>query len=154
MNKTNSNAIISIFTIILIIIVGTIFANSYLNNKEIIDKNKCEAIDIQKLHNDYDDNEITAKEKYANNLYYFSGEIHDISEFLNDKYIVLRYTSSRNQSKIIEITAYFDNADDLKNVKKGDLVTIYGKFKDRSIENYMNTITSYSFKSCLLEKNQ
>lgn len=56
-------------------------------------------------------------------------------------------TSSRDSSKKIELNAYFKDSDAFSDVKKGDIVTVYCKFKERSIEDYFG-ITSYSFHSC------
>lgn len=130
-------------TFVLIGIIGAILSDS-----DYIDFDQYQPLNPQQLHNDYLDNEIAAKDNYTGKYYYISGEIHEITEYITDDYLILRYNSERDNSKIIEINAYFNSSDDLKDVKKGDYVTVYCKFKQRSIENYMNTITSYSFHSC------
>lgn len=124
-----------------------------LKDTDYIDFDQYQQIDVQQLHNDYLDNEISAKKKYEGNYYYFSGEIHDIEEFLNDTYLEIRYTSSRDKSKIIELNAYFNSSKELEDVKKKDKVTVYCKFNKRTIEDYYG-ITSYSFGSCRFKEEE
>lgn len=102
----------------------------------------------QELHNDYVENEISAKDKYEGNYYYFTGKIFKVEEFLGDTYLKIQYKYDKDNSKLIELDAYFRNADDLKTVKKDDDVTVYCKFKNRGIEEFMNVITTYTFKEC------
>ena len=150
-NKEKDTKVVIIVVIVLIICFITAFANSEdtENNKTI----EYSSINPQIMHSDYIDNEISAKDKYTGNYYYFTGTIYDIEQFLNDNYLTIRYVSERDSNKYIEITAYFNNPEDLKSVKKGDTVTVYGKFKQRSMENYMNIITLYSFENCSLNGN-
>lgn len=122
------------------------------NNNDFIEFEHYQQLNPQELHNDFVDNEISAKDKYKDNYYYFSGTIYNIEEFLNDNYLEIRYVSEKDNSKIIELDAYFPyGSEELKTLKKDDNVTVYCKFKQRSIENYENTVTSYSFKSCRLK---
>ena len=106
-------------------------------------------LNIQELHNDYDGNEIAAKDKYPYNYYYFTGEIHDVTEYLTDTYLEFMFHSDNPNAKTstIEITAYFDNGEMLKDVTKGQTVTVYCRFKGRTVENYFGT-TGYSLGSC------
>ena len=55
---------------------------------------------------------------------------------------------------MIEITAYFDNKEELLDVKKGDKVTIYGKFHQRSFDNYNGVLTVFSFRNCTFDKEK
>ena len=119
-------------------------------NKDFVDYNQYQALDIQALHNDYVDNEITAKSKYKGNYYYFVGTIYDIEEFLGDKYLEIRYTSDRDASQTIEFNAYFDSASAFAGLKKGDTVTVYCKFEKRLLEDYFG-IATYSFHSCRIK---
>lgn len=145
------NKIVAIIAVI-VIIVAVVFIGVTigLEDTDYVDFNQYQQLDVQLLHNDYLDNEISAKNKYTGNYYYFSGEIYNITEFLNDKYLVLRYVSNRDNSKNIELNAYFKSSDAFLNIKKGDTVKVYCKFKQQSIEDYFG-VTSYSFHSCRLE---
>jgi len=123
------------------------YANRIANQTD--NKPQYMELNPQELFNDYDDNEISAKKKYTGNYYYFTGTIHDITHYLTDDYLVIRFSSDRNAYRVIDLNAYFNNPDDLINLKKGDNVTIYGKFKQRTFENYMG-IASFSFENCKL----
>lgn len=153
-NKKYSNKTIiftSIFLILALMLVVIIESN--FTNTEYVDISNYSELNPQVLYNDYIDNEISAKDKYTGNYYYFTGTIYDITQFLNDKYLTIRYTSERNNSIIIEITAYFSSTDDIKNVKKGDTITVCGKFKERTFDNYNNYLTAFSFHSCKLKED-
>lgn len=121
---------------------------------EYVSKEQYNKLDIQQLHNDYDSNEISAKDKYQYNYYYFTEVIDDVVEFMGDTYLTFLVHSDNSNAKTsgIDISAYFANKEMLKEVKKGDKVTIYCKFKERSIENYNGT-SGYSFHSCRFEDN-
>ena len=147
-NNKNNGAVVGITIAVVIIFVVIVGVAIGLKDMDYVEFDQYQALNPQELHNDYLDNEVSAKDKYVGNYYYFTGEIFGIEEFLNDKYLEIRYTSERDNSKVIELDAYFNSADDIKDVKKGDTVTVYCKFKQRSIENYMNTVTSYSLHSC------
>ena len=116
---------------------------------EYTSKDKYAELNIQQMHNDYDSNEITAKDKYEYKYYYFTGEIDEVVEHWGDIYLEFMFHSDNPNAKTtgIELTAYFANADMLKSVTKGQTVTVYCKFKERSIENYMGT-SGYSLHSC------
>lgn len=145
------NKTVAIITMVVIIVTVVLIGVSIgLQDIDYADFNQYQQLDVQVLHNDYLDNEISAKTKHEGNYYYFSGEIYDIVEFLNDKYLKLRYTSNRDNSKGIELNAYFNSSDAFLNLKKGDTVIVYCKFNQRSIEDYFG-VTSYSFHSCRLE---
>ena len=147
MNKILSKLIVSLGIIFLL--TGCVGENT-----EYVSKNEYKKINIQELHNDYDSNEISAKDKYSNNYYYFTEEIDDIVEYLGDTYLTFMIHSNNPNAKTsgIDISAYFENKEMLINVKKGEKVTVYCKFKERSIENYMGT-SGYVFHSCRFEDN-
>lgn len=144
-NKSASALLVSLFVIAIAIFIGVKIG---LEDSDYVDISEYKELDPQILHSDYIDNEISAKDKYSGNYYYFTGEIFNVEEFLNDKYLEIRYKYTKDKSKVIELDAYFSDSDAIKNVKKGDKVTVYCKFKQRSIENYMNTVTTYSLHSC------
>lgn len=146
-NKNQNQTAVIISVVIIIIAVIAIGVTIGLKDSDYVNFDQYQPLDAQTLHNDYLDNEISAKSKYEGNYYYFTGEIYDITQFLNDKYLELRYTSSRDNSQKIELNAYFSDSNAFTNLKKGDTVTVYCKFKERSIEDYLG-ITSYSFHSC------
>ncbi len=133
----------------LTLIVIILMTGCFGGDTEYAPKNKYNELNIQEMHNDYDSNEISAKDKYPNNYYYFTEIVDDIESFGGDTYLEFMIHSNNETTKTsgIELTAYFENGDMLKNVKKGDTVTVYCKFKERSIENYMGT-TGYSLHSC------
>ena len=147
--STNNNGpVVAIALVLVAIGIGLIIGIPLLtHDTDYVEYNQYQELNPQQLHNDYLDNEISAKDKYSDNYYYFTGEISDITEFLNDTYLEIKYKSDRDSSKTIELNAYFHSGSQLENVKKGDNVTVYCKFKQRSIENYFGT-TSYSFHSC------
>lgn len=142
------------FFIIILFILCVIMSFILSDNSTTNDSktNKYVALNIQDLYDDYYSNEISAKEKYSDNKYYFTGTIYDIKHFLTDNYITIRYENKKDEQNIIEITAYFDNKEELLNIEKGDEVTIYGKFYQRSFENYMGELTCFSFKHCTFGK--
>ncbi len=140
----------SMLIIAIIIVVG--YHHFFDKDKfEGFEKEDCKYVDIQQLDKDYEDNEISAEEKYKDNFYYFTEEITDITKSdLGDSYLTLRFQSSE-ENRVIDIDAHFDNDDDLKKVTKGDLVTIYGQFRHRTIHDYMNTLNTYSFYHCKMD---
>ncbi len=119
------------------------------DDTEYTSKEKYAELNIQEMHNDYDSNEIAAKDKYPYKYFYFTEVVDDIESFGGDTYLEFMIHSNNPNTKTsgIELTAYFANGDMLKDVKKGDTVTVYCKFKERSIENYMGT-SGYSLHSC------
>ena len=147
--KERNVAIFAILAILFCIVFSIIMNNV---DTPAADKSEYKELNPQTLYNDYIDNEISADEKYKGNYFYLTGEIYDIKSFLTDKYLEIRFNSSRNSTKTIEITAYFNNIEDIKSVKKGDTVTDYGKFKQRSFEDYMN-VTVFSLENCHLNIN-
>jgi DNA-directed RNA polymerase subunit RPC12/RpoP len=151
LNKKDSKKEILVATIVFIVaFFCIIFSIAMSNINEVnISKSEYEELNPQTLYNDYVDNELLADDKYKENYYYISGTIYDIEHFLTDNYLTMRFTSSRDNTKTIEITAYFNNIEELKEVKKDDKVTVYGKFYQRTFENYMN-ITVFSLKDCHL----
>ena len=151
-NGKKNAAIIISATVIIMACALLIAVPIAFKDMDYVDKEKYNELDVQTLHNDYLDNEISAKEKYENNYYYFTGEIYDITEFLTDKYLIIKYTSNRDESKKIELNAYFNSTDAFSNLKKGDTVKVYCKFNQRSIEDYYGT-TSYSLRICKLEES-
>ena len=149
--KKDTKATTIIIILVAIILIVTIAVGIGSKDKEYVDFSEYKKLNIQALHNDYLSNEISAKDKYIGNYYYFTGTVSDITEFLTDKYITLKYTSEVDSNKKIEINAYFSDVEELKKVKKGDKITIYGKFKEQSIKDYMNITTSYTFHSCRIK---
>lgn len=156
--KSNKNAILTIIQIILVLFVlgclgmaGYTIYSLFKPSSDFKDFSEYKMLNVQELHKDYLDNEITAKEKYQDNYYYFSGTIYDITEFLTDKYLAIRVPYAQNPEKEIELDAYFESDDDLKTVKKNDEVTVYCKFKKRTLEELFDNVTSYSFHSCRIK---
>lgn len=119
------------------------------DDTEYATKSEYSKLNIQQLHNDYDSNEITAKDKYEYKYYYFTGEIDEVVEHWGDTYLDFMFHSSNPNAKTsgIEFSAYFENGDMLANVKKGQKVTVYCKFEGRTVEDWMGT-SGYSFHSC------
>lgn len=138
-------AIILMFVAIILNIIINIDITDSINFEDY------EYLDVQILNNDYINNEISAKDKHKEKYYYFSGDVYEITSYLNDNYITLRYNSNNKDIKIIDIGAYFDNKEDLLNVNKGDNITIYCQFNDRTIDDYVG-ISHYSFKNCRFKK--
>ena len=138
--------------IIVVLLIIIFLVTGCGGNNEYVSKDQYSQLNIQELHNDYDSNEISAKDKYSNNYYYFTEEIDDVVEYMGDIYLNFMVHSDNPNAKTsgIDINAYFANKEMLANVKKGDTVTVYCKFDERSIENYKGT-TSYSFHSCQFE---
>ena len=146
--KKKQNNPIKIIVAIFIIIVGFCIIAVNLENEENVDFDTYTLLNPQELHNDYISNEISAEDKYYGNYYYFTGKIYKVEKFLNDTYLEIQYRYDKDTSKIIELDAYFENENDIKSVNAGDEVTVYCKFNQRSIENYMGIITTYSLKKC------
>lgn len=138
-----------IIRILLIIPVTLLLLTGCGGNNEYAAKEKYAELNIQEMHNDYDSNEIAAKEKYPYNYYYFTEVVDDIEEFGGDTYLEFMVHSENPDAKTtgIELNAYFASGEMIKDVKKGDTVTVYCKFKERTIENYMGT-SGYSLHSC------
>lgn len=149
--KQNAKNIVLAF-IVLFILVIFVGVSIGLQDTDYVDFDQYQKLDVQQLHNDYLDNEISANDKYEGNYYYFEGKIYDITEFFGDKYLTIQYISNRNNANKIELNAYFNSSDAFTNIKKGETVTVYCKFKERSIEDYFG-ITSYSLHSCQFKNN-
>lgn len=116
---------------------------SYANQEDYV------FLDINELQKAYLENEKIAKNTYSGNYYYFIGEIHDIEDNLSDDTITFRYYYTYDTTKQIEIYAHFkNNYDKLYEIKVGDTITVYCKFYDRIVENYLGVTSGYSFKSC------
>ena len=147
--KKNKKLIVTSSIIVFIAFLCIILSGAIENSEVKIPKSEYAELNPQTLYNDYIDNELSADDKYKGNYYYITGEISNIEHFLTDNYLEIRFNSTRDKTKTIEITAYFNNVDELKEVKKGDTVTVYGKFYQRSFEDY-NNITVFSLKDCHL----
>lgn len=117
-------------------------------NSNYLSKEEYSELNVQTLHSDYLNNEVSAKEKYEDKYFYVTGKVHKVEQFLNDNYLVLMYRYNKDNSKQIEINTYFKDAEKIKSVNKDDNVTVYCKFKHRSIDNYMGVTTSYSLDYC------
>ena len=138
-----------IVNVMIIVPITLFFLTGCGGNSEYAPKEKYTELNIQEMHNDYDSNEIAAKDKYPYNYYYFTEVVDEIEEFGGDTYLEFMIHSENTNAKTsgIELTAYFANGDMIKDIKKGDTVTVYCKFKGRTIENYMGT-SGYSLHSC------
>lgn len=148
-SSKKKNKLIMIFIFILFIFIGiiAIVANSDLEDN--IDISEYSALNPQELHSDYIANEISAEDKYKDNYYYFTGKVYKVEEFWGDTYLEIQYNDdSSEKPKLIEFDAYFNNADALKSINKNDEVTVYCKFQNRGIEDFMGVITTYTFKNC------
>lgn len=119
----------------------------FFSKPDYKDFSEYKELNVTSLHNDYISNEISAKDKYTGNYYYITNNIHDITEFWGDNYLEFKYKVKTDN---IEINAYFDNENDIKNVKVGDKVTVYCKFKQRSLDDFIGT-TSYSLEDCRIK---
>lgn len=157
--KLKHTAVKTVIIIAFVIIISAIIgentsdtistSSSKINN----DSKKYVELDVQELYNDFEENEISANKKYSDNNYYFTGTIYNIKHFLTDNYIEIRYNSKKDRNKTIELTAYFVSENELLDVKKGDKVTVYGKFYQRSFDNYLGVLTCFSFKNCTFNKD-
>lgn len=147
--KNDKKSVIICSIVIPIAILCFILSAFPENSNKYISKSEYTELDPQILYNDYNNNELAADDKYKGNYYYITGEITGIEHFLTDNYLNIRFNSTTDKTKVIEITAYFNDVDELKEVKKGDIATVYGKFHQRSIENYYN-VTVFSLKDCHL----
>ena len=107
-------------------------------------------LDPQTLYYDYDNNEIAAKDKYKDKYCYFTGQVHDIVEFWGDTYLEIQYPYERNPLITIELTAYFKDRNAISHVRKGDTLTIYGKFHQRALDGYFG-VTTFSIKDCKIK---
>ncbi len=134
-------------TCFLILIITSAIASDDANT----DFSQYQELNPQDLHRDFINNEISAEEKYRGNQYRFTGTIYSIEQFLTDNYIEIRYPYDDDNSKVIELDAYFKyNSEEIKSLNKDDTVTVYCKFKQMAIENYKNKITTYTFENCKL----
>lgn len=146
--RKKQNNLIQIFISILAIFIVFLIIIIIFSNDETINFDDYALLNPQEFHNDYIDNEISAADKYEDNYYYFTGKVYKVEEFWSDNYLKIQYKYDKDNSKLIELDAYFNNVDDLKSVKKDDVVTVYCRFKHRGIEEFMNVITTYTFKEC------
>ena len=148
-NKAKFRSNIGNFIAIIIIIFGLIFFYNFFfeNKNKNFNYNEYEELNPNVLYKDYVNNEISADEKYKSNRYFVEGEIYDIVHYISDNYIELRYTYDNDKTKTIELNAYFNDINDLKKLNKGDRITVYCEFKQRSVENWFN-ITSFSLINC------
>lgn len=148
-DSKKKNKLIIILIVLLFLFIGIVAIGSNSNLEDNIDISEYSALNPQELHSDYIANEISAEDKYKNNYYYFTGKVYKVEEFWGDTYLKIQYNdNSSEKSKLIELDAYFNNGDILRSVNKDDEVTVYCKFQSRGIEDFMGTITTYTFKNC------
>lgn len=133
----------------LVMLVAFLLTGCFGEDLEYAPRESYTELNIQEMHNDYDGNEISAKDKYGYKYFFFTGTIDDVVSFGGDTYLKFRYHSDNPNAKTtgIEVSAYFASGDMLTSVTKGQSVTVYCKFEKRSIENYMGT-SAYSLHSC------
>lgn len=139
--------VLSTTFILLVVIVVIIVVAVKKDGDNYKSKSEYSLLDVNQLQKDYENNEISAADKYEGNFYYLTGTIHKVEHFITDDYLILQYKYSGNKYRTIEINAYFSDANKIKNVNKGDKVTVYCKFHKRLIESFGNT-SSYSLHNC------
>lgn len=140
-NLHENKTLITIIFIIMTILLISIAVSFNTKESDYVDFNQYVEININKLHNDYMENEIAADDMHKGKYYTFSGQIDDITKFFTDHYLVLKYKTDVNY-QTISVNAYFNSSDDLLNFKKGDEVVLYCKYKQKLFSS------SYSFHSC------
>ena len=149
-NTNNNFSIVRVLLTTFVLLIGIIVFIAIVVKKDgdnYKSKNEYSPLDVNQLQKDYENNEISAADKYEGNFYYLTGTIHKVEHFITDDYLILQYKYSGNKYRTIEINAYFSDADKIKNVNKGDKVTVYCKFHKRLIESFGNT-SSYSLHNC------
>lgn len=151
-NETKGVGAVIVFIILCILLV-CLACGIYAMNFETteVDLDSYQILDYQSLYNDYQSNEIYAEDKYSGENYIITGTIRDITEFWGNTYITIRFASDTYDNKYMDLTLYFDDADDLLEVSIDDEVTVYCTFKTRSVDDYLNAISSFSFKDCFFE---
>ena len=134
------NKIIFIIIRVIMLLIGIgmfIFAwnklevSSLFNELFMIDTTAAEdrnyvELDPQQLMSDYLDNEISARQKYEDNYYFFKGKISNIDESLGIYSINIMYDYNNDSSRAIELFCDFDKneKEEILKVKNGDEVTI------------------------------
>ena len=82
-------------------------------------------VDAGQLHQDYEDNEIAANQKYDGKVLAVTGTIADIQDSDGDAYQVIFETSNVMDG----VSCYFGRGhlDDLTSIRIGDRITVKGK---------------------------
>ena len=92
----------------------------------------------------YKENGIAAFDKYGNRLLEITGICGDINkDIANKAYVIVK---SGDDLEITELQCYFDNENEIKELKKGNRVTIRGKITDA------NPIFNIPVRDCVLVK--
>ena len=154
--KCNKNAILTAIQIILVLFVlgclgiaGYTIFNLFNTTDDYKDFSEYKFLNVHELQKAYLDNEISAKENYEDNYYYFDGEISKIENNLSDNEITLHYHYEYDNTKQMSIYAHFSkNEENIKSLKTGDTITVYCKFDNRNIDNYLGVTSGYKFTDC------
>lgn len=157
--KNNKNAILTILQIIVVLFVlgclcigGYIIFNLFNVKDDYKDFAEYKILNVHELQKAYLENEIVAKDTYQNNYYYFDGEISKIENNLSDNEITLHYHYEYDSTKQMSVYTHFSkNEENIKSLKTGDKITVYCKFSDRIIDNYLGVTSGYKFTDCRIK---
>lgn len=91
------------------------------------------AVDAVDLWNEYDENEVSADQKYKNKQLEVTGKIDDIGKDIFDSI----YITLKTDDMIGSVQVYFSDkdAESVAKLAKGDKVTVVGKGSGKSLTN-------------------
>lgn len=141
------------FTSIVILVVFapklymTIKAEEELEEKQSRVYNE---FNVEQAYEDYNANEVNAKQKYEEKFFFFTGKIdHFDTSFLDEPMIYFEYNHSKEEYQTLQIIAYFEKelADEVAKLNKGDEITLNCTFL---YDGRMHS--SFSFDECEIRK--
>jgi cell division protein YceG involved in septum cleavage len=127
-------AIIVIFLSTFIILAVALFmpdkTNATINNTNEQYIN----ITARKLYDEYNKNVVSADDAYKNKLLLVTGRVAGISNDLANGY----YLKLETDNEFLPISCHFDSNDGLNDLKTGDLISIKGRCKGKTIYIYID----------------
>lgn len=89
---------------------------------------KAEKVNVREILDAYRENGISAFDKYGNKLLEITGVCGEINRNLDGKPYVL--LTSGDEFEVNELQCYFEDENEVKELKKGKTITIRGKIRD------------------------
>lgn len=100
-------------------------------------------VKVKDIVKEFKDNAVISEEKYQNKVTEITGEVEKVNEFAGEYYVSLK--KPKEQYPIEYVNCYFTDKEQLKTIKKGDVVVVKGSYSS----NIMNSVM---FKQCVLVK--
>ncbi len=146
----NPNSRAQILLIIVFILLGIWFYNSFSSLGDIFKKEEDTTnygyIEFNTIYEEYKENEIRAKEKYENKYYDFKGTVDSVSEIFGDPAVYLRFNCM--EIATCKTTVYFEESQtsQIAKLNKGDEISFTGKISGGNGTFAQVTINSATLK--------